>query len=355
MIVQDTDKSLAGKRLAELNEEEREQYYQFVCRAFGLPAELRLLEYTTMKNEDGQNQLVLYAKKQATDMLRDAHGIQVNKLTTEFSGDYIVCTAYGANKSGRQDIAVGSACIRGLTGKQAGYQPMIAQTRATRRLTLQLAGCGFLDESEVTELIEPPAKPVVAVESAAIPKANDSPGIPVNVTVNLPKTVSLEPEVTKKRKRRTKAEIEAEKFNDLPVASTPEAQADEQPKAAAPIAATQPEPIAAKADAESLLSSVVKESAPLIVDRPNAEQMKAYRGRLSKYNNDTLPEAGMMPSEGMGINAKVRKFAQKMFAGADLNNLTVAQWDALLGYMDNYIEKHDARHLVLVIEEKIKD
>ena len=50
MRVDEARKALAGKRISELNEEEREQYYEFVCQAFGLPTELRLLEYTTMKN-----------------------------------------------------------------------------------------------------------------------------------------------------------------------------------------------------------------------------------------------------------------------------------------------------------------
>jgi len=63
----------------------------------------------------------------------------------------------------------------------------------------------------------------------------------------------------------------------------------------------------------------------------------------------------MMPSEGMGINAKVRKFAQVMCSGADLNNLTIAQWDAFLGFMDNETQTNGAASLVKIIEGKIKD
>ena len=346
MRIDEARKALAGKRISDLDQNEREQYYELVCESFGLPAELRLLEYTTMKNEEGQNTLVLYARKAATDLLRNIHGIDITKLTTEIAGEMVICTAEGVDKKGHRDMAVGSASLRGLTGKQLGYQPMVAQTRASRRLTLQLAGCGFLDESEVTELIEPASKIVPAVEAPAIPVANNEPGTEIKIVseTNINHDTGAV-EHTKKRRRRTKAEIEAAKNSP----------AIPQETAAAPIAAFSVEPVVQAAMPTKEEPPVQTPAPTIIIDRPNTEQIKAYRARVSKYSNDILPEAGMMPSEGMGINAKVRKFAQIMCSGADLNNLTVAQWDAFLGFMDNEAQKNGAASLVKIIEGKIKN
>jgi hypothetical protein len=139
--------------LESLNEEQREQYYLSACEHFGVPADLNLLAFIYMEAEAGKRNLVLYAKKGATDIIRSRMEITTTRLTKDTGSGYVAWIAEGKNPGGRVEMAVGSASTEGLKGQSLASAVMTAQTRATRRMTLQFVGGGLLDESEVNTAV----------------------------------------------------------------------------------------------------------------------------------------------------------------------------------------------------------
>ena len=106
-------------------------------------------------------------------------------------GSVVFNTATGTNKAGRQEVAVGSKSIVGLSGKQLDDAVMTASTRALRRLTMQFTTLGILDGSEVVAVVGQDINPAGSAQlaSSAIPPffttptvaANNAPGKDVTV------------------------------------------------------------------------------------------------------------------------------------------------------------------------------
>jgi hypothetical protein len=135
--------------LDRLSKEELQQYYLDACAFHGVPPELNVLAFTYMDSGDGARRRVLYAKKGATDIIRERLGISVADLRKEIFNGTLTYTCFGKNKDGRFEIAVGASYIDGLTGRALEVAIMVAQTRAIRRMTLQFAGAGLIDETEL--------------------------------------------------------------------------------------------------------------------------------------------------------------------------------------------------------------
>jgi hypothetical protein len=135
--------------LDRLSSQELQQYYLDACQYHGVPAELNVLAFTYMDSGDGARRRVLYAKKGATDIIRERLGISVADLRKEIFNGTLTYTCFGKNKDGRLEIAVGASYIEGLTGRALEVAIMVAQTRAIRRMTLQFAGAGLIDETEL--------------------------------------------------------------------------------------------------------------------------------------------------------------------------------------------------------------
>lgn len=123
---------------------ERVQYYQAVCESVGLNPLTKPFEYLRLNNR-----LVLYATRGCTDQLRSIRGIEVSKLERERADDLAIVVAYGRDRTGRQDSAMGAVSIAGLKGEALANALMKAETKAKRRLTLSMSGLGLLDEIEV--------------------------------------------------------------------------------------------------------------------------------------------------------------------------------------------------------------
>lgn len=134
--------------LESLTDAQREEHYLAACEHFQLPPELRLLDFMWMDASDAKRNLVLYAKKGATDLIRDRQDISVVSTVPANGPGYAAFIVEGKNKDGRHEFAVGSASIGGLNGQNLANAVMISHTRAVRRLTLQFVGGGLLDESE---------------------------------------------------------------------------------------------------------------------------------------------------------------------------------------------------------------
>src|SRR5262245_47469723 len=102
---------LLGGDLSGLNTDQRLNYYNSVCESLQINPLTRPFEYIKF---DGK--IVLYARKDATDQLRDAKKISIFKLEIEEINGFIIATAHANTPDGRQDIATGVVSVKGLQG-----------------------------------------------------------------------------------------------------------------------------------------------------------------------------------------------------------------------------------------------
>lgn len=154
--------------LSILTAAQRVEYYGKVCESVGLNPFTKPFDYIVLNGK-----LTLYAKKDATDQLRAIHGISVFKLEREQTSDSYDVTAYGRARDGREDSSLGSVPITNLKGEALSNAKMKAETKAKRRLTLSLAGLGWLDEIEVAAI--PTAQPIVVTETGEIEQPASAP------------------------------------------------------------------------------------------------------------------------------------------------------------------------------------
>jgi len=160
------ERILVAGDLAGLNESQRIEYYKAVCESLGLNPLTRPFEYLRLNGR-----LVLYATRAAADQLRAIHGISIVDARVEHKDDLVVVTVRGRNRDGREDVEIGVVSVAGLRGDALANAEMKALTKAKRRLTLSLAGLGWLDESE-TETI-PGAQRVSEPQLAPAPEVQE--------------------------------------------------------------------------------------------------------------------------------------------------------------------------------------
>jgi hypothetical protein len=146
--------------LAKLSPEERTRYYSEVCRSVGLNPLTKPFEYLQLNGK-----LTLYARKDATDQLRQIHGVSLTIVSREQVGDVYVVTARATTASGRSDESIGAVSIGTLKGDALANALMKAETKAKRRVTLSICGLGLLDETELETI--PGAQPGPLVLPAA--------------------------------------------------------------------------------------------------------------------------------------------------------------------------------------------
>ena len=141
--------------LARLTPEERTRYYVEVCKSVGLNPFTRPLEYITLSGK-----LTLYARREAADQLRQIHGISIEIISQKVDGDLLIVHAKARDKSGRTDEDFGAVNVGGLRGEARANGMLKAITKAKRRVTLSIAGLGFLDETEVEDIPAREKEPV---------------------------------------------------------------------------------------------------------------------------------------------------------------------------------------------------
>ena len=137
------ERVLVSGDLAGLTESQRLEYYRAVCESLGINPLTRPFEYLRLNGR-----LVLYATRAAADQLRSIHGISIIDARIERQDDLITVTVRGRTRDGREDLEVGVVSVAGLRGEALANAQMKALTKAKRRLTLSLAGLGWLDETE---------------------------------------------------------------------------------------------------------------------------------------------------------------------------------------------------------------
>jgi hypothetical protein len=130
--------------LGKLSATQRLDYYRHVCESVGLNPFTKPFDYIRLNGK-----LTLYARKDATDQLRKIHGVSLSKPDVQYLDDLIVVTIEATDKDGRTDSDVGAVTIANLKGDAKANAIMKAITKAKRRVTLSIAGLGWMDETEL--------------------------------------------------------------------------------------------------------------------------------------------------------------------------------------------------------------
>lgn len=304
-----------------LSEEERKRFYVQVCDSMQINFRTRPLQYFEQIDRNGRRSLILYALRDASNQLRDRHGIDAQVSDERIVGDAVVFTATATNSKGRKDSAVGATSLKGLTGKDYADAIMAAQTKAKRRVTLDISGCGLLDESEVEGM----HGSVVPVDTEGMSSSyTPIPAAPAPASASAPAT-----EVEKKDAF-TQAVNESCFSPDPPFKIGDSATVTlEGPPTA--------EQYAAAVDA--LGPDMAKDAGA------TEAQITA---RLNSYRRDTLSQGGMKPSKGFGIAAKWSKLLAK-FAP----NKTIEEYLNLLTRLDYALAEHGPAGVVAAIEQEI--
>jgi hypothetical protein len=135
---------LIGGDLAQLTEAQRLAYYRAVCQSLGLNPLSKPFEYLWLNGK-----LRLYALRDCADQLRRLHGISIYITNRERLGDIYIVTARAKDRTGREDESTGAVALGTLKGDALANALMKYETKAKRRVTLSLAGLGWLDETEL--------------------------------------------------------------------------------------------------------------------------------------------------------------------------------------------------------------
>jgi hypothetical protein len=137
--------------LSELNAAQRAEYYAAVCRSLGLNPRTKPFAYLTLHGK-----LRLYALRDCAEQLRRLHGISIYIAHRERMDDIYVVTARAKDRQGREDESTGAVPLGNLRGEALANALMRAETKAKRRVTLSIAGLGWLDETELDTMPQGP-------------------------------------------------------------------------------------------------------------------------------------------------------------------------------------------------------
>lgn len=150
-----------GGDLSKLTPQQRVSYYNSVCNSVGLNPLTKPFDYLKLSGR-----LVLYARKDATEQLRSLHGISIGNPDLQFVDDLLIVSVSAKNGDGRTDADIGVVTIGNLKGDNKANAIMKAVTKAKRRVTLSIAGLGWLDETEIETI--PDAQPVIVTVEGEI-------------------------------------------------------------------------------------------------------------------------------------------------------------------------------------------
>jgi len=149
---------LVGGDLSKLTTDQRVSFYNSVCSSLGLNPLTRPFDYINLNGK-----LTLYAKRDATDQLRNKRAVSIGIVDRQQTGDLYIVRAMATLPDGRGDESLGAVSTAGLKGEALANAIMKAETKAKRRVTLSICGLGWLDETEVDSI--PDARP----ERASLP------------------------------------------------------------------------------------------------------------------------------------------------------------------------------------------
>ena len=161
------EKVIAEGDLSKLTASERVMYYTKTCESMSLNPLTRPFEYIKLNGR-----LVMYARKDCTDQLRNNNRISIVSLESKVVEGVYIVTARARKPDGHEDVSTGAVTITGLKGDALANAFLKAETKAKRRVTLSLCGLGFTDESEVESI--PNAVPITATLAVVEPDKTES-------------------------------------------------------------------------------------------------------------------------------------------------------------------------------------
>lgn len=172
--------------LKQLTSAQKVSYYNAVCTSVGLNPLTQPFQYLVLNGKE-----ILYARREATEQLRQLHKVSITIVGREMVEDCYVVTARATLPDGRTDENIGAVPLAGLKGETRANNMMKAETKAKRRVTLAICGLGMLDETEVESLplgalgpgrrqTPPPSedRPPAMLEDGAAPVADREPDLP---------------------------------------------------------------------------------------------------------------------------------------------------------------------------------
>lgn len=294
--------------LSELTAEQRVQYYKMYCESIGVDWTRMPLGYIQVDDNFSGRKTILYALRNCADQLRDRCGISITELKREEREGYIAYKAYASvSSTGRSDVAIGAVATAGKTGQALANADMHADTKARRRVTLDICGVGLLDETEVADLNSKTERV-------------DTPGLSLTEIPTLP-APSAAPGI-------------------------------EPPKPPAPPTIT-PEPAKSSITDNLHKLGFFGPATSANADMPTPKELEGYRNRMSKYRNEVFPKGGLVASEGLGVNGKIQRFFTIVTGAPDSKSMTKEQWEKTLTFLDDYLASYGAEGLVKYLDERI--
>jgi len=143
--IEGIEDALLDGDLSKLSPQQRIQYMERVCDSVGLNPLTKPFRYIRLNGS-----LTLYATRDAAEQLRKVHGISITSLEETWREDLCIFRAYAEDAAGRTDVATGAVDTSRSSGQALANDIRKAETKAKRRVTLSLAGLGWLDETEIT-------------------------------------------------------------------------------------------------------------------------------------------------------------------------------------------------------------
>ena len=345
--------------LSDCTKEQEQQYYQAACEYFDIPAELNLLYFDLVDSGDGARKKVLCAKKGFTDIMRSRMSIETDSLDESISDGVVRYKCKGHDKTGRHEIAVGASTIIGLTGRKLEDSFAKAQTKATRRMTMQFVGAGVLDESEV------PVRSISTdISSANLPLAQ-LPTVEVNTAKG--KDVTL-----------TEAMVNGAVNRAIDLVNQQHPLAGQAVEVAQAMTKAVNESLYPDNASGSLFPETKTEIASGELRRkpgpvrgedlnaPVSTAVVTFKAWLFWITNEVLPlppsgqsstfttYGGMKPSIGVGgVSMKVRAFARKIFPGKELDKLSVEEQNEFKLLFENKLKEVGSKGLVQYINDML--
>jgi hypothetical protein len=170
-----TSRAVAIGELDRLTDDERVAYYHAVCESVGLNPLTRPLEYLVLNGK-----LTLYAKRDATDQLRQKYQVSIEIIDRTIQDNVYVVRARASMADGRTDESLGAVHVGGLHGEDLANALMKAETKAKRRVALSICGLGMLDETEVDTIRSRVTIPDIASPD---PASGDASTRPIAATI----------------------------------------------------------------------------------------------------------------------------------------------------------------------------
>lgn len=385
--------------LTKLNEQQRLVHYKNVCDFMEIDPRTQPLSYIHCDDPNGGRRLILYALRAATDQIRRNKKIKITKLYKEVSEDLVTYFCEGEDSNGITEISTGSISTKNKRGPDLANCFMAAETKAKRRMTLAFSGSGLLDETEIADINAPMSLPagtgVTAAPNVTVPTVNAAAGSEIktstgsehltSVVVEEKKSVETgrlnEPPAETPKQKSERVRTEASKslkekskniqitdkeavdkviakaaqenlpVNDLAVKiqqieNIVTAKVDLDPVKPKPVQGTLIETAPTK---EPEKTEVPEESVSITEDTKDL-----IGARIVTYKRDILPQGGMRPAKGLGINSKLIKyFLTKFPERKKMDDFTMAELSIVLKILDDAVATGGPEAAVKLIDEAL--